>query len=78
MLTIPVQYKGQDIEFPIQVVATGYTTKFVVELQETDVVFERDDSGEFRAMIPDVENYKGKLPSPALLEAIAAVLQSVS
>jgi hypothetical protein len=78
MLTVPVTYKGKDWDFPIQVVATGYTTKFVVELPETDVVFEKDDAGEFRAIIPDAENHKGKLPDAGLLEAIAAVLQSIS
>lgn len=77
MLTIPVTYKGQDLDFPIQVVAAGFTTKFIVELPETDVVFEKDDAGEFRAVIPDLENYKGKLPDAALLQAIAEVLQEI-
>jgi hypothetical protein len=40
------------------------------------LVFERDDSGDYRALTP--EGYTGKLPDKALVRAIAAVLGEVT
>lgn len=48
-LSLPVDYKGKELEFPFSMVAAGYIYRFVVQIGEAEVVFERDEGGELRA-----------------------------
>ena len=48
--SITVPYKGKDREFNVNVMVTGYTYKFHVMVDETEVIFEKDEEGNYRAM----------------------------
>jgi hypothetical protein len=48
--SITVPYKGKDREFNVQVMVTGYTYKFLVLIDETEIIFEKDEEGNYRAM----------------------------
>jgi len=74
---LPVTYRGQELEFPLQILQTGYTLKFVVTIGEAKMIFEKDDQGEYRAILAEAETYKGKMPEQGLLAAIHEVLQSL-
>ena len=76
-MTIPVTYKDREYDFPIEVVPQAYGMKFLVDVNEVLVVFETDDEGNLRAIIPDINNLKEKPPASELLQAIGQVLESV-
>jgi len=50
---ITVSYKGQDRDFEAELLQMGYTHKFHVIVDETDLYFERDEEGRYRAILPD-------------------------
>jgi hypothetical protein len=76
-LKLPVIYKGEELEFPFRVVLQGFTTRYVVEVDGVKVTYERDDTGELRAVVYDQEQLAGKLPDRKLLEAITETLSMV-
>ena len=58
VLAIPVSVRGEDREFAAQVQAWRYGAGFFVAVDRVEMVFERDDAGEFRAVLP--EGFAGK------------------
>jgi len=78
MLTLPVSYRDTEYNFPFRIIPQGYTYRFVVTVDELEVIFERDDSGELRALTVDSSiTDRMRLPEPGLLAAIAAVIDSL-
>jgi hypothetical protein len=72
---IPVHYKGADREFEARLQALGYIHRFLVMVEGTEVVFERDEERNFRAIIsPD---HRGKVPDTALLQAITTAINDL-
>lgn len=69
-LQLPVSFKDDELEFPFRVAHTTYGRRFMVLVDGVEVHFETDDSGELRAIIPNVNEVKLPLPSKALVEAI--------
>lgn len=74
-LWLPVDYKGRELEFPFSVAAQGHVYKFIVQVEDAEVVFERDEGGELRAIIQTPETFTGKLPDTELLQAIAETIE---
>ena len=72
---IPVEYGEQALEFEARVQSWQYGHRFFVPVDGVELVFERDDAGQYRALLP--EGYKGKLPDRGLVQAIAAVLDGL-
>jgi len=72
---IPVDYQGVEREFEARVQVWQYGHRFFVQVEGVELVFERDDSGEYRALAP--EGYTGKLPDRGLVQAIAEVLDAL-
>lgn len=77
-LELPVTYKGKELLFPLKVVPQGYVYRFLVKIEEAEMIYEKDDEGEYRAVIAKPDEYKGKLPERELLEAIGEVIRSIS
>jgi len=67
------QRKGTGFYRPGQ--AWQYGLRFLVDVDGVEVILERDDSGEFRAILP--EGFTGKAPDKATISVIIDVLQSV-
>lgn len=75
---LPVSYKGQEHEFPLRILPLGYTYRFVVKVGGQDLVFEKDEAGELRALLADpAAEPSAKPPEPGLLGAIAEVLEEL-
>lgn len=72
---IPVTIKGEERIFSAQVQAWQYGLRFLVDIDGNEIVLERDDAGEFRAILP--EGFTGKLPDKAIISAIIEVLQKL-
>ena len=58
-----------------RVQAWQYGMRFFVQLDEVEVTLERDDAGEFRALLP--EGFAGKPPDKEMITAIIGVLESI-
>jgi hypothetical protein len=72
---IPCRYKGIDRQFTATFQAFGYTFRFHVDVDGTDVIFERDEEGNFRAIIPP-ESPKPP-PDRNLLQEISAAIEQI-
>lgn len=72
---IPVQYKGQELLVPAQLMVTGYTHKFRVEVGGHEVFFEPDEERNYRAMLDPHHGDSAKLDI-AFLQAIAAGIEA--
>lgn len=75
VVQIPVEYAGVEREFDARVQIWQYGHRFFVMVEGVELVFERDDSGQYRALAP--EGYTGKLPERGLVQAIAEVLDGL-
>ncbi len=74
-IEIPVTVHGVDRVFAGEVRAWRYGLRFLVDVDGTPVVVERDDAGEFRAILPD--GFCGKAPDKAVIGAIIEVLEAL-
>ena len=72
---LPVTYQGQEMEFEATMQSWAYGYRFLVLVQGTEVIFERDDEGNYRALLS--QGTSAKAPENALLEAIVQVIQAL-
>jgi hypothetical protein len=72
---IPVTIRGEERTFTAVVQAWRYGMRFLVDVGGVEVTLERDDAGEFRAMLP--EGFAGKAPDKAVIGAIIEVLEAL-
>ena len=74
---IPVTYRGEELSFPAKFLMSGYTHKIQVEVDEQLIMFEPDEERNYRAILNAAQLEKGAKIDVPLLQAIAAVLESV-
>ena len=74
---IPVMYKDMEMLFPARLLTFGYVHKFQVDVFGQEFFFEKDDNGEYRALIDPDKLEQGKKPDVELLKAIAASIESI-
>lgn len=72
---LPVTYKGEEREYKARAVTYGYTYRFYILVDDTELVFEKDDEQQFRVL---QEHPAATPPDPALLSAIIDSLQQLS
>ena len=53
---IPVVYKGQEMSFHAQLLDFGYIRKIKIEVNGQEVFLEKDDEGNYRAILGDIQN----------------------
>lgn len=73
-LLLPVNYKGETREFKTVVVRRGYTYQLLVTVDGTELAFEKDEEGQFRALSTE---HTAALPDPGLIAAIATQLNEL-
>ena len=69
---LPVTYKGEELQFPAQLLQTGYTHQFKVDVYGQEVLFEPDEERVYRAII-DPE----KLNKQISIELLRAITESI-
>jgi hypothetical protein len=72
---ISANYKGADREFEGRLQVFGYSHRFHVDVDGTEVLFERDEEGNYRAIVPP--EHTGKIPEAGLLESIARAIKRI-
>ena len=74
---IPVTYKNSELTFHAKLLHLGYVYKFSVDVNGTEVFFEKDDEGNFRALVDTSNLDAGVKIDRGLLEAIAKSLVDI-
>ena len=74
---LPVEYKGEEQMFNTKLIVTGYTHKFNVDVNGQSIVFELDDEGNYRAIIPYDDVPKIKSVDIELLKEIAKTIEEI-
>jgi hypothetical protein len=72
---IPVHYNNTERQFEASLQVLGYTHRFHVAVDGVDVIFERDEEGSYRAIIPP--ETPGKPPSTELLQRISEAIAQI-
>jgi len=72
---IPVEVRGVERCFTARVQAWRYGLRWLVDVDDVEVTLERDDSGDFRALLP--EGNSGKAPDKETIAAIVRVLEAI-
>ena len=72
---IPVDINGSEQIFTARVQAWQYGMRFLVDVDGVEITLERDDAGEFRAILP--EGFAGKPPNKEVISAIIDVLHAL-
>ena len=72
---IPVEIHGEERLFTARVQAWQYGLCLFVDVDGVEVILERDDAGEFRAILP--EGFVGKAPDREVIAALVEVLQEM-
>lgn len=72
---LPVTYRNETLLLPAQLVQTGYTHGFKVEIAEHEILFEPDEEGRYRALVkPEALDKDVRVD---LLQAVAEAIESV-
>ena len=74
---ITVHHKGAERAFVASLQVFGYSHRFHVMVDGADVLFERDEEGNYRAIIPPEHEHKGKMPDAGLLQCIAGAIEQI-
>ncbi len=72
---LPVTYKGKEELFNVKLATFTYGYKFYVDVNGNEVVFERDDEGNMRALVQDTSS-ESKVEK-GLIEAIMEVFNAI-
>ncbi len=75
---LEVIYRQQKYQFPANLIQRGYTHQFQVAFPDTDVFFEPDEEGSYRAIrMPGQEEKAFSKIEKGLLEAIGQKIEEV-
>ena len=67
-------YRGKDEDFEARFEARGYTHRFIIDLGGTEVAFEKDEEGQYRAIV--APEHATKSIDRGLLESIALAIEA--
>jgi hypothetical protein len=73
---LPVKFGERELTFPAQLLKMGYIYKIEVQVQGIQVIFERDEERNWRALTQS-DQANTKLPESGLLQAIATSLEAL-
>jgi hypothetical protein len=78
---IPVSYKGVEREFEATLQVLGYTHRFNVQVEGAEVIFERDEEGQYRAIVSQeaiaTQEKEIRKLDPELLHQIALQIEHI-
>jgi hypothetical protein len=73
-ITFPVEHLGVTYEFPLTIVQRGYTYQLHIGVNDQVLIFERDDSGEYRVTSGASDK---RLIDKSLIGSIIAALEEL-
>jgi hypothetical protein len=72
---LPVTFKGVEHQFEVLLRRRGYVAVLEVNVNNALVIFERDEQGDWRAILP--EDQAGKTPDVELLRVIGETIEQI-
>jgi hypothetical protein len=75
--TVNFLYKGVPQEIHCTLRASTYTYQFLCMIDNTEMILERDDEGNFRAMEADPFSAKKKKPDPSLISTLIGEMEKI-
>jgi len=72
---LPVLHKGEELILNGRLIASAFSYKFFIIVNGTELIFEKDDEGEFRVLVQEGE--EKQLPDKALVADILDALQLI-
>lgn len=72
---LPVTFKGIEQQFEALLKRRGYGAVLEINVHDALVIFERDEQGDWRAILP--EDHTGKTPDVELLRAIGETIEQI-
>ncbi len=73
---IPVSYKNDELTFKAHVIRYGYIHHIIVDVDGTNITIERDEEGNYRALVDPQKMNDNKIDIE-LLKAIVGVLEAL-
>lgn len=77
-LEIPIIYKGEPLTIQGKVLAFGYVYKLSVDINGVEIIFEKDDAGDYRAILSDPDSAHKQKPDAEMVKAILETLSAIS
>ena len=74
-IEIPIEIRGTERVYLGHVQAWQFGLRFLVDVDGVEMTLERDDAGEFRALLP--EGFAGKMPDKEVIAAIIQVMEAL-
>ncbi len=71
---IPITYRQKEVQIPATLQVTGYTYRIETLIEGVVFHFERDDSGDFRAILAPDTPPTAKMPDTLLIQSVAEAL----
>ena len=75
--TVNFLYKGVPQEIHCTLRVSTYTYQFLCIIDNTEMILEKDDEGNFRAMEADPFSVKKKKPDPALIITLIGEMEKI-
>ena len=75
--TVNFLYKGVAREIHCRLRTSTYTYQFLCVIDNTEMILERDDEGNFRAMEADTFSEKKKKPDPSLVRMLIEEMERI-
>jgi hypothetical protein len=75
--TVNFLYKGVPREIHCTLRMSTYTYQFLCTIDDTEMIVERDDEGNFRALEADPFTIKKKKPDPALIMTLIGEMEKL-
>ena len=75
--TLELEYKGTTCLVPCTLRVSAYTYQLLCQLEETEIIVEKDDEGNLRAMEKDAFSVKNKKADPVLVRALIAEVERI-
>ena len=74
---LPVSYKGKVVLFPGQLHQYGYSQKIEINVNGLSLFFERDEEGNWRALVDPSELEKNRSINKELIQAVIHSIEEV-
>ncbi|HET7001043.1 MAG TPA: hypothetical protein VFI33_07030 [Puia sp.] len=75
--TVNFLYKGVPREIHCTLRVSTYTYQFLCTIDDTEMILERDDEGNFRAIEADPFTIKKKRPDPSLIRTLIGEMEKI-
>lgn len=75
---LPVLLNGKEVEFNARLINAGYVYKIEVDVDDAKLYFEKDDAGEWRALMSEEDMSKNKTLKKETVQAIAECIDALS